>query len=148
MNRRFLISSVIIVCVVFLLTACSLNPKPTALSDSRFNGHFYYHYVKDGLESHDDYYKYDFDGSNKVWHYYKYKWYSKTSGWHYSGDYIGDDVGYYLEFEVNDDHTMYRTKLWNNEYSSWSEWLMYEFLDESTLRLYYTESLYRDYTKI
>ncbi len=138
---------IILLMLVVSILSCSIdNPVsigdisngPKALSDSRFNGdftYFYYWIDSNGIEEITEYTSFDFDGTTKAWYYSKYKRYSKVTGWSYSGEYKGDAYSWYCEFEV--DNGMYRTRLWDNSYSEWSEWENYSFSDDGlTLTLH------------
>ena len=127
--------------IVFILSSCSpdaFGPKPQPISDSRFNGSFSYYESKEGWTSNDGYRyeSYTFDGTSKASYYSKYWYWSDYSGWHISGDFKGDYYLWDYEIEVNDTHTAFRQRLWNNRYSSWSEWMPYEFsADGSELKI-------------
>ena len=66
-----------------------------------------------------------------MWFYTKYSSYYIGSGWIYSGDYIGDYYSWYLEFEVK--NGQYRERLWDNEFSDWSERETYMFSSDGTV---------------
>ena len=122
----------IITAIALLLTGCSLTikPRPVSLSDPRFNGMFSYYESREGWSSSDGYWyeSYTFDGTNKAINYTEY-WYWSGYSWHYSGDYKGDYYLFEYEIEINSTKTALRHRLWDNEFSTWSEWKPYQFLD-------------------
>lgn len=140
--------------ILLLLISCSSNINSSnsakQLSDSRFNGSFiYFDSWKDinGIDENYEYYSYDFDGTNKFSEWYKYKRYNKLDGWSYSSNYPNFNQLDY-EIEINSDKTMFRKRLWDNEYAKWNDWKRYEFIDdEQTLRIYESEISYKDYIK-
>ena len=128
--KRHLLHSLIAI-VLIISASCSsdiFGPDTEPLGDLRLNGIFSFYESKEGWSSYDGYWyeSYTFDGTNKASFYAKY-WYWSNYSWHYSGDYPGDYYLFDYEIEVNDTHTAFRQKLWNNKYSTWSEWMPYEF---------------------
>ena len=135
---------IVFLILLFLFVSCSqepsypTEPKPQKLSDPRFNGFFSYYESLEGWYESDGYWyeSYTFDGTNKLSNYVKY-WYWNGSSCSISGEFKGDHYDFDMEIEVNESKTMFRTRLWDNEYSTWSDWEKYEFLDNGTvLRIY------------
>ena len=126
--------------LTLMMAGCSLFDfpmQPEPLDDQRFQGSFTYAsygYDEYGLPD-EEVVRYRFDGTSKAYYYHQYEWWGTTSGWHYSGDYPGDAYEFDFEFEVSDG--MYRHRLWDNEFSDWTEWEPYEFSDDGkTLTLH------------
>lgn len=154
MKKILLCITVILIC----LCSCTLDiigPTPVRLSDSRFNGTFSYYRTMKGWSSNDGYWyeAYIFDGTNKATKYFEY-WYRDGINWAISGNNKGDFYLFEYEIEINSTKTAFRERLWNNPYSSWSDWKPYLFSTAgSLLRIYsypvvYPTTSYNDYTKV
>jgi hypothetical protein len=91
---------------------------PEKLSDQRFNGSFTYDISGSvyggGIAT------YKFDGTNYM-SYHRFQYYASGSKSSYSG------------YEIEVSNGLYRERLWENEYSSWSDWEDYHFDDEGDL---------------
>lgn len=145
----------LVLAALFLAVLVGCSPtsqqlQPQLLSDSRLDGNFSYYKSMEGMYDNDGYwFEYlTFNGTNQYTQYVKY-WYWSGSRWVISGNSKGDHYYFVKEIEINTAKTQYRTRLWDNEYSSWSEWADYKFLNNgNTLRLYSPGTeFYTDYSK-
>lgn len=143
-NKFLTVSFIAILCLISIgcdsvidVADAIIQQRPVALSDSRFNGTFsYFDQWEDswGIEETYEYTSLDFEGTNKVFYYTVYYSYFNSTGWTYSGDYIGDHYAWYYEFQIQ--NGLYRTRLWDNDYSDWRDWEPYSFsIDGNTLTL-------------
>lgn len=126
---------------VFGLASCSLY-HTTPVADSRFNGDFFYynHWIaSDGINETTTSILWYFDGSTKALQTFNHVSYNKLTGWHRSKDSL------WYEIETKDDK-YFRSRLWDNDFDSWSEWEEYEFLEDGTLR-FYNKTGYNDFEK-
>ena len=146
----------LLICLVLsiILVSCSpentsKEPIPQKISDSRFNGNYSVYETREGFSNSDGYYyvSLSFDGTNQFSEYSKYLYWNGYQ-WIYSGDYIGDNFYFIEELEINSNKTEFRKRLWNNKYSTWTEWTKYEFLNgNNVLRIYSSSGSFTDYTK-
>ena len=118
------------VSLLVLFVSCDPEQIATPLEDSRFNGnyHHYEHWEDEhGIEESTRSIFWHFDGTNKARQRTRVKAYFIGDGWTFL------DYEYDYEIETKDD-MYFRSKLWDNSYDTWSEWIQYEFLEDGSIR--------------
>jgi hypothetical protein len=97
-----------------------LRREPERLSDQRFNGNFS-HDMSSVMYGHGSH-TYQFNGTTYAVH--------ESFQYYASGSKLS-----YLSYEIAVSNNQFRKRLWENEYSSWSEWEDYHFDAEGDLWL-------------
>ncbi len=123
---------VVLISLLALIVACDPEQIATPLEDSRFNGNFH-HYEhwedENGIEESTRSIFWRFNGTNKAHRRTRAKAYFLGDGWTF--------LDYEYDYEIETKDNMYfRSKLWDNSYDTWSEWIQYEFLEDGSLRFH------------
>lgn len=134
-KRRFIVREIILILIALLMfSSCDgyFNIRP--IEDSRFNGTFYHSERKEGWFDDDGYSRHTwiFDGTNKATEISQF-WYWTGRDWLISGKRKGDKIKLDMEIEIKDGK-YFRSRLWNSNKSEWSDWELYEFLPDGSLR--------------
>jgi hypothetical protein len=117
--KRFML-----IVIVSLLTGCQqldhtgLVKMPEKLSDQRFNGKF--SHDTSGVVYGNGSSTYKFDGTNHAVH--------ESFQYYASGSKLS-----YLDFEIEVSNGQFRERLWDNNYSDWSDWEDYHFDEDGDL---------------